>query len=78
MKETTGANLESELIEAFLLAIKKGMTAEEFFAVADAALEHLRGGAQNPALGKIINGSATPAEVSEMVLALKKGPAGKP
>jgi len=69
----SGENLESELIEAFLLALKKGMTAEEFFAVADATLEHLRGGAQNPALEKVMNGSATPEEVGEMIRSLKKG-----
>ncbi|MDH4185261.1 MAG: hypothetical protein OEV92_13615 [Nitrospinota bacterium] len=67
MTEEGSSSLENELIETFLLALKKGMTAEEFFSTADATLEHLRGGVSNPVLEKVINGQATSEEVSRMI-----------
>ena len=76
MTDKTPAQLENELIETFLLAMKKGMTAEEFFSVADATLEHLRGGVINPVLDKIMSGSATSEEVSRMMEGLKQKQAG--
>ena len=72
MEKKSSADLENELIETFLLASKKGMSAEEFFAVAEATLRHLRGGAQNPVLEKVINGTATSEEVADMVKKLRE------
>lgn len=70
--EETGHNIERELIEAFLTALKKGMTAEQFFAMADSTMEHLRGKAKNETIEKIINNTATPQEVEKMIDSLKK------
>ncbi|MDH5756640.1 MAG: hypothetical protein OEZ55_08250 [Nitrospinota bacterium] len=72
MTDKSTSQLENELIDAFLLAMKKGMTANEFFSVADATLEHLRGGTSNPIVEKIMNDSATAEDVSNMVEQLKK------
>ncbi|MDH5509273.1 MAG: hypothetical protein OEZ32_02850 [Nitrospinota bacterium] len=72
MTEKTPAQLENELIETFLIAMKKGMTADEFFSVADATLQHLRGGMKNPVLEKIMNDSATTEDVRQMMALLKK------
>ncbi|HJM82149.1 MAG TPA: hypothetical protein QF720_00935 [Nitrospinota bacterium] len=65
-----GSNIESELIETFIAATKKGMSAEEFFAVADATLEHLRGKTKNETMEKILNNTATNADVNKMIQAL--------
>lgn len=65
-------DLEREIIETFLSALKKGMTSEEFFVVADAALRHIKGGARNEVLEKIINDKATPEDVEKMIASLLK------
>ncbi|HEB72205.1 MAG TPA: hypothetical protein ENI77_06235 [Nitrospirae bacterium] len=70
--EKTGHNIERELIEAFMAALKKGMTAEEFFAMADSTMEHLRGKAKNETIEKIINDTATPQDVQKMIDSLNK------
>ncbi len=66
-------NIEKELIETFLVALKKGMTPEEFFAMADTTLEHLRGGTQNQTIERVIRNTATPEDVEIMMANLKKG-----
>jgi hypothetical protein len=68
-----GNDIESELIEAFIAATRKGMSAEEFFAVADATLEHLRGKTKNETVEKILNNTATNADVNKMVQTLSEG-----
>jgi len=70
--DTPATELENELIQIFLSALKKGMTAEEFFGMADITLEHLRGGAQNETLGKIIDNTATTDEVRRMIGSLTR------
>jgi hypothetical protein len=70
--EKTGINIENELIEAFMAAMKKGMTAEEFFSMADSTMEHLRGKAKNETIEKIINNTATPQDVKKMIDSLGK------
>lgn len=72
MDEETGKNIENELIEAFIAAMKKGMTPEEFFAMADSTMEHLRGKAKNETIEKIINNTATPQDVKKMIESLNK------
>jgi hydroxypyruvate isomerase len=66
------ADIERELIETFIAALKKGMTAEEFFAMADTTMEHLRGRAKNETIEKIINNTATSEEVERMIASLNK------
>lgn len=70
--EKTGNDIENELIEAFMAALKKGMTAEEFFAMADSTMEHLRGKVKNETIEKIINNTATPQEVEKMINSFNK------
>jgi len=70
--DKTGQNIENELIETFMAALKKGMTAEEFFAMADSTMEHLRGKAKNETIEKIINNTATSKEVKKMIDSLNK------
>ena len=65
-------NIEKELIETFMAALRKGMTAEEFFAMADTTLEHLRGGVKNETIEKIINDTATKEEVEKLFSAFNK------
>ncbi len=72
MADDPATQLENELIQIFLSALKKGMTAEEFFGMADITLEHLRGGTQNETLGKIIDNTATTEEVRKMIGSLAK------
>ncbi len=66
------ADIERELIETFIAALKKGMTAEEFFAMADTTMEHLRGKAKNETVEKIINNTATSEDVERMIASLNK------
>lgn len=70
-------DLEREIIETFLSALKKGMTSEEFFVVADAALRHIKGGSRNEVLEKIINDTATPEDVEKMIASLLEQSGGK-
>ncbi|MBI4829561.1 MAG: hypothetical protein HY804_12280 [Nitrospinae bacterium] len=64
--------IERELLETFIAATKKGMTAEEFFAVAETALKHLRGGQPNETIDKIIKNTATPQDLERLLQSLHK------
>jgi len=66
------AIIENEFINVLLSAMKKGMTPEEFFAVADATMAHLRGRAQNDVVGRIINNTASSEDVEKMIADLSK------
>lgn len=74
MGQTRKDSIESEFIGVLVSALKKGMTAEEFFAVADTTLEHLRGAQTNETIEKIINETASPDEVAQLFASLKKEP----
>ncbi len=52
--------------------MRKGMTVDEFFAMADATLNHLRGKDENETVEKIIKNSATPDEVKKMIESFQK------
>ena len=66
------AAIENEFISVLLSAMKKGMTPEEFFAVADATMAHLRGRTQNEIVGRIINNTASSGDVEKMIAELSK------
>lgn len=66
------SDIENDLIKTFLAALKKGMTADEFFAVADTTMEHLRGKTKNATIEKIMNDTATSDDVKRMVTSLNK------
>ncbi len=65
-------DLENEFIQILLSAMRKGMTVDEFFAMADATLNHLRGKDENETVEKIIKNSATPDEVKKMIESFQK------
>ncbi|MBI4666687.1 MAG: hypothetical protein HY751_09800 [Nitrospinae bacterium] len=64
--------LENEFIGILLSAIQKGMTPEEFFAVAEATMEHLRGRTPNEIVDKIMNNTASAEDVEKMISSLCK------
>jgi len=64
--------IESEFIGILLSAMKKGMSPEEFFALADATMEHMRGKTPNEIIEKIMNDTASSDEVRRMVDELGK------
>lgn len=66
------AIIENEFLGVLLSAMKKGMTPEEFFAVADATLSHLRGKTQNEIVERIINNTASSGDVEKMIADLSK------
>lgn len=72
VSEDTKEKIESEFIGILLSAIKKGMSPEEFFAVADATMEHLRGKTPNQIIEKIMNDTASSDDVRKMMADLGK------
>ena len=66
------SEVENEFLGLLLSAMKKGMTVEEFFGVADIALDHLRGSVNNETMAKIIKGSASREDVEKMLEELPK------
>lgn len=72
MSENAKNEFENEFTKILISAIQKGMTTEEFFAMADTTLEHLRGKTQNETVEKVIKDTASPAEVSKMIASLKE------
>ncbi|MGK7345324.1 MAG: hypothetical protein ACNS63_05900 [Candidatus Nitrospinota bacterium M3_3B_026] len=72
MPEDRKSQIENEFISILLSAMKKGMSVDEFFALADATMDHLRGKVQNDTVEKVINGEASPDEVREMITSLNK------
>lgn len=72
MSDKTSSDIENEFIGILLSALKKGMTAEEFFAMADETLDHLRGKTSNETVEKIINGVASSEEVKAMIEKLQR------
>jgi len=66
------SQIENEFIGILLSAMKKGMTVDEFFAMADATMDHLRGKVQNETVKRIIDGEASPEEVKKMIENLGK------
>ena len=66
------ASVENEFISVLLSAMKKGMTPEEFFAVADATMAHLRGRAPNEIVERIMNNTASSGDVEKMIADLLK------
>ncbi len=67
MSDKTSSDIENEFIGILLSALKKGMMTEEFFAVADETLNHLRGKTSNETVEKIIKGAASSEEVKAMI-----------
>ena len=74
MPENHRSEIENEFLGLLLSAIKKGMTVEEFFAVADATMDHLRGKVQNETVERIMHDQASPEDVRRMIDALSKKP----
>jgi hypothetical protein len=70
--EDQKAAIENEFISVLLSAMKKGMTPEDFFAVADATMSHLRGKTQNEIVERIINNTASSGDVEKMIAGLSK------
>lgn len=70
--EDRKASIENEFISVLLSAMKKGMTPEEFFAVADATMAHLKGRTQNEIVERIINNTASSGDVEKMIAGLHK------
>lgn len=66
------AAIENEFISVLLSAMKKGMTPEEFFAVADATMAHLRGKTPNEIVERIMNDTASSGDVEKMIAGLRK------
>lgn len=67
MTEQIKNEFENEFISILISAMKKGMTAEEFFAMANATMSHLRGKIENETVAKIMDNSASPEEVKRMI-----------
>lgn len=72
MSQDQKDKIESEFIGILLSAMKKGMSPEEFFALADATMEHMRGKTPNEIIEKIMNDTASSDEVRRMVDELGK------
>lgn len=72
MPDDRKSQIENEFISVLLSAMKKGMSVDEFFALADATMDHLRGKVQNDTVERVINGEASPDEVREMISSLNK------
>lgn len=72
MADKHKSQIENEFIGVLLSAIKKGMTPEEFFAVAEATMDHLRGKVPNETVERIMNGDASPEDVKNMISSLCK------
>lgn len=70
--EEQKAAIENEFIGVLLSAMKKGMTPEEFFAVADATMAHLKGKTQNETVERIINNTASSQDVEKLIASLSK------
>ena len=70
--EDQKAKIENEFLSVLLSAMKKGMTPEEFFAVADATMAHLRGRTQNEIVERIMNNTASSGDVEKMIADLLK------
>lgn len=70
--EDQKAKIENEFLSVLLSAMKKGMTPEEFFAVADATMAHLRGRTPNEIVGRIMNDTASAGDVEKMIASLRK------
>ena len=55
-----------------LSALKKGMTADDFFNVAESTLDHLRGHLHSDTIEKIMNDTASADEVDQFIASLGK------
>lgn len=65
--------IESEFLALLLEARRKGMSSQQFFALADATLQHLKGAVSNETLAKVMDESATPDDVIALLNGLKPG-----
>ena len=75
MSQKSKENLENEFIGILLSALKKGMTADDFFNVAESTLDHLRGRLHSDTIEKVMNNTASAEEVERFVTSLgKKSP----
>lgn len=72
VEEDHKASLENEFLSILLAAMKKGMTPDEFFAVADATIDHLRGKTQNEIVERIMNNTASSEDVDKMITDLSR------
>lgn len=73
MNKSDAEEIENQFLAILLDAMKKGMTPEEFFALADSAICHLKGDGKSDIIGKIIEGTATGADADELIDSLGKG-----
>jgi len=72
MTEQIKKEFENEFISILLSAMEKGMTSDEFFAMANATMSHLRGKIENETVAKIMDNSASPQEVEKMIAELTR------
>ncbi len=70
--EDIKSEIENQFLSILLSAMKKGIPPEQFFAIAEATMNHMKGRDLNDTIAKIMKGEATPEDVDKLMESIKK------